>query len=64
MTYYILSWDNNQFEIFHLNDYERLSEYCGMTCSTRFESRDEAQEVIDWILKVLGTKVLLNIAAS
>ena len=58
MVYYVLAWHEGKFEIYHLNSYESPDEYVGVKCRIRFESEEDAQKVIDWILQVLGTRAL------
>lgn len=58
MTDYILSWYEGELKIFQLNSYEDSDEYMGIKCRVRLKSKEDAQEVIDWILRVLGTKAL------
>jgi len=63
MTHHILSWYKGRFEIYELGPYDKLDDYGGMKCRTKFESEEEAQDVIDWVLRVLGAEALERLGA-
>jgi len=63
MAYYVLAWHEGKFAIYNLGGYDRPEEYKGVVCQTKFEFESEAQEVINWILRVLGTEALGRLGA-